>query len=68
MQEKYGPEVRQDAVKSEQYIAYYGQNAQRDDRAHGEAAEHGERCRISHNVDPRHRDISAAVSATGQVR
>jgi hypothetical protein len=57
MQEKYGPEVRQHAIKSEQHVAYHCESTRWHDGVHAEVAKNRECYQVSDDVRPRHCDI-----------
>jgi hypothetical protein len=54
VKQKHGIKVSCDAVKDEQDIACDGKPTQRHDGIHAKSCEHGQRCQISHKIDPGH--------------
>jgi hypothetical protein len=62
VEEEYRIKVSQYTVQGEQHIAHDREDTQRHDGAHGEAAENRESCRVSDDIDPRHRTIPFARS------
>jgi len=57
MEEEHGIEVSQYSIEAEQHIADHRKDAQRHNGAHAEAGKDRQRCRVSDNIDPRHREI-----------
>ena len=51
MEEEYGIKASHYTVEAEEHIADNRENAQRHDGAHAEAAEDGESCGVSDNID-----------------